>query len=278
MSDFAGNNNTGLLPDYLYSRNVMYYYRPYKNIWATDDLHHYEYYDEIAGLYTMDVSELVEDSVWVDDVRIRGLCDVSRDGKMLLFRKEHYVVYTTARDGSNDIEVFRYSGYMDFPKLAPSMKKIAVSTNEQGLLLMNIDGSNVHRIATGRLVQWRSDNTLYLVTGGAEGITYITHYDTLGHALDTIIAPHLKRYALSPDNNWIAYNDILPDKSLLGIFNVFNRTSIIIEQNNWGSYAWLPNSEGLVYQKWHPCIFALENGRLWYSDLKGNLRQLTFHP
>lgn len=280
-SDYASLNYGTIGPDRAHSSSVIFFSSPYNEIWATEGMHHYSYVDSLLGYYTMSSADWIEVPQWISDPKVGGLTDVSWDGKRFLFRIGKNLVYTTNRDRSDRRNIFSYSGYMDFPYFSPDGKKIAVSTAERGLLLMNVDGANVHELMTGRQVQWLPDNTMYLHTGGKTTTTrhaILTHLDTLGNRIDSIIMPDFKRYQLSPDAKWIACNDIVAPYSEIYIYNIQSGRKITLEYDSWGAYGWTSDSQFLVYNKWHPCIYTMGNGRLWMADLSGRKRQVTFHP
>ncbi len=276
--DYASTNYGTIGPDRTLHSSVLLFRSPYKEIYAVESGHIYHYVDSLCGYYTMSSSDFFEVPVWINDPNLGGVTDVSWDGKRLLCVIGRFVVYTSDRDGSNRQYVFSYSGYMDFPYFSPDGKKIAVSTNERGLLLMNIDGSNVHELMTGRDVQWLPDNTMYLHTGGVQGADILSHLDTTGKVLGAVVLPGMKRYQLSPDAKWIAVNNIVQPYSEIYIYHIESGRKITLEHDSWGAYGWTSDSKYLVYHKWHPCIFTMDNGRLWVADLDGNKKQISFQP
>jgi Tol biopolymer transport system component len=119
---------------------------------------------------------------------------------------------------------------------------------------------------------------MLLGTGGDPSVTYLTHLDTLGNLIDTLALPGLKKYKLSPDGKWIGANDIVQPYSEIYIYNIETGRKITLETDSWGWYGWTSDSKYFVYNKWHPCIFTMDNGRLWRADLEGNKKQVSFFP
>jgi hypothetical protein len=278
-SDYATINYGSIFADFNGSSDIMVYYAPVKEIVVGDQLHRYVFHDSLSGYYTMSSTDWQLKPFTIGEDYHLPMTDISRDGEKLLFCTIDDVIYTSNRDGSELKKVYMYpETYMDIPYFSPDGTKIAVSSNELGLLIMNVDGSYVRQLMTGRHVQWLPDNTMLLMTGGDESKQFLTHLDTLGSLIDTLIMPRMKWFKVSPDGKWIGANDIVQPYSEIYIYNIETGRKITLETDSWGWYGWTSDSKYFVYNKWHPCIFTMDNGRLWMSDLEGNKKQVSFFP